>query len=156
MTVDPEVHARTRRSSGLRIPAVPSRARYTTLAYFEAVERNRYLEQPWMFEHFRFSRTRGRKGARGWARPRDGPGPVWQSGRGMLWVDITDRHLELTQRNFDLRGLKVTLRKSDATQIDYADASFDLVYAFGVCTTSLSPSSCSGRFGECSGRAGNA
>jgi ubiquinone/menaquinone biosynthesis C-methylase UbiE len=105
----------------------------TTLAYFEDVERSRYLEQPWMLEHFGFQNCNGKKVLE--VGPGQGTDLVQfgRAGAECYGVDITDRHLNLTQRNFDLRGLKVTLRKSDATRLAFPDAYFDLVYSFGVC-----------------------
>ena len=47
-------------------------------------------------------------------------------------MDITDNHLALTKRNFELREKDVDLRKADATQLPFQDGYFDCVYSFGV------------------------
>jgi SAM-dependent methyltransferase len=105
----------------------------TTLEYFEAVERQRYLEQPWMYEHFGFSRYAGKRVLEIGTGHGTDLVQFGLAGAACHGVDITDKHLTLTQRNFDLRGLEVTLRKSDATDTGFPDAHFDLVYSFGVC-----------------------
>ena len=69
-------------------------------------------------------------------RDRSGAGhrsrPVRQSRRNLLRHRLTERHLEAAARNFEARGLPVVLKKCDATQIDFGDGYFDLVYSFGV------------------------
>jgi ubiquinone/menaquinone biosynthesis C-methylase UbiE len=104
-----------------------------TVEYFEAVERNRYFEQPWMLQHFRFPDYAGRRVLEVGTGHGTDLIQFGKAGAECFGVDITDRHLELTRRNFELRGLGVTLRKCDATRIDFPDRSFDVVYSFGVC-----------------------
>lgn len=103
-----------------------------TLEYFLEVERLRYQAQPWQRSLFAFERFAGQRvleigvGL--------GTDLAQFAGAGALChgVDITDRHLELTARNFALRGLRVDLKRCDATRIEHPDASFDVVYSFGV------------------------
>ena len=47
-------------------------------------------------------------------------------------LDITDIHLQLTQKNFELEGFEVDLHKADAISLPFHDNYFDCVYSFGV------------------------
>jgi ubiquinone/menaquinone biosynthesis C-methylase UbiE len=104
----------------------------TTLEYFLDVERRRYEEQPWQRERFGFERYSGERVLEIGVGLGTDLVQFAKAGALCHGVDITDRHLELTARNFALRGLRVELRKGDATRIDHPDASFDVVYSFGV------------------------
>lgn len=101
-------------------------------AFFERVEAERYRDQYWMRETFDYSSFGG--------------GRVLEIGVGLgtdlkqfarhgaqcSGVDITDTHLELTRRNFELEGFAIDLRKADATRLPFPDGHFDCVYSFGV------------------------
>lgn len=100
--------------------------------FFERVEAERYRDQDWMRATFDYSSFAG--------------GRVLEIGVGLgtdlkqfarggaecFGVDITDTHLELTRRNFELEGLPIELHKADATRLPFPDAYFDCVYSFGV------------------------
>jgi ubiquinone/menaquinone biosynthesis C-methylase UbiE len=47
-------------------------------------------------------------------------------------VDITDMHLRLTQKNFEMEGFEADLYKADASTLPFYDNYFDCVYSFGV------------------------
>lgn len=110
--------------------AVPTEA--YDRGFFERVETERYRDQYWQRETFDYTSYRG--------------GRVLEIGTGLgtdlkqfaragarcFGVDITDMHLELTRRNFELEGLPVDLRKADATRLPFPDGYFDCVYSFGV------------------------
>ena len=100
--------------------------------FFDQVEAERYREQYWQREFFDYLSFKG--------------GRVLEIGVGLgtdlkqfarggaqcFGVDITDKHLELTRRNFELEGIPVDLRKADATRLPFPDGYFDCVYSFGV------------------------
>jgi ubiquinone/menaquinone biosynthesis C-methylase UbiE len=100
--------------------------------FFSRVEAERYRQQYWQKDFFDYASCSG--------------GRVLEIGVGLgtdlkqfarhgascHGVDITDRHLQLARRNFELEGYPVELRKSDATSIDFPDGYFDCVYSFGV------------------------
>jgi ubiquinone/menaquinone biosynthesis C-methylase UbiE len=100
--------------------------------YFETVAQTRYREHPWMREYYAYDTF----GERNILEIGVGQGidlvSFAKAGAHCCGVDITDKHLELTQRNFALRGLAVRLYKADATKLPFPDNSFDCVYSMGV------------------------
>jgi len=100
--------------------------------YFARVEADRYSRQPWQKGYFRFDQFPGKKVLEiGIGQGSD----LLQFGRAGAechGVDITDNHIQLTKKNFELNGIPVDIRKSDATALPFPDATFDCVYSFGV------------------------
>jgi ubiquinone/menaquinone biosynthesis C-methylase UbiE len=103
-----------------------------TLAYFEDVEKERYRQQYWQLDHFNYKGFKNKKVLEiGVGHGTD----ILQFAKGgaiCYGIDITDKHIELVQTNFRLRGYELTVKKSDATKIDFPDNYFDCVYSFGV------------------------
>jgi SAM-dependent methyltransferase len=54
------------------------------------------------------------------------------AGADYTGVDLTEAAIELAQKRFELFNLPGTFRTADAENLDFADASFDLVYSHGV------------------------
>lgn len=52
--------------------------------------------------------------------------------RSLTGVDLTDRAIEFTREHLALQGLHSNLRQADAENLPFEDASFDLVYSWGV------------------------
>ena len=50
----------------------------------------------------------------------------------MTALDLSREHLRLTQRHLELEGLSTTAVHGDMERMPFADASFDVVYSFGV------------------------
>ena len=102
------------------------------LSYFEEVERFRYKEQDWMHDFFKYENFSGKKVLEiGVGQGTD----LWQfakNGAKCFGLDITEKHLELTEENFKVRGGKVSLKECDAKKINFLDNTFDCVYSFGV------------------------
>ena len=103
-----------------------------SLEYFLAVERGRYAQQPWQRACVRFEEYTGKRFLEIGVGHGTDLVQFAKAGAACHGIDITDRHLELTARNFALRGLPVALKQCDAARIEYPDAYFDLVYSFGV------------------------
>jgi SAM-dependent methyltransferase len=103
-----------------------------TLEYFLEVERARYESQLWQRPLFRFERYGGQRVLEIGVGLGTDLVQFGRAGAACHGVDITDRHLEMTARNFALRGLAVDLKRCDATRIEHPEASFDVVYSFGV------------------------
>ena len=104
----------------------------SSLAYFTEVERSRYAHQPWQKKVIGFDRYRDRNVLEIGVGLGTDLAQFAKAGAICHAIDITERHLEAAARNFEARGLPVVLKKCDATQIDFADGYFDLVYSFGV------------------------
>jgi ubiquinone/menaquinone biosynthesis C-methylase UbiE len=103
-----------------------------TLDYFLRVERVRYEQQPWQRGRFRFAQYAGQRVLEVGVGLGTDLVQFAKAGAVCHGIDITDRHLGMTARNFALRGLEVELKKGDATRVDYPDGFFDVVYSFGV------------------------
>jgi ubiquinone/menaquinone biosynthesis C-methylase UbiE len=104
----------------------------TELSYFLSVESERYRQQPWQKDYFRFDRFSGKRVLEIGVGHGTDLVQFGRAGTECHGIDITERHLLLAQRNFALRGLSVVLTKCDATAISYPDSYFDAVYSFGV------------------------
>lgn len=103
-----------------------------TLAYFRAVEEARYKEQPWMSTYFNFNQFADKKVLEIGVGQGTDLVQFGRVGAKVYGIDITENHLNLTKKNFELRDLSVELRESDATQLPFGDNFFDCVYSFGV------------------------
>jgi SAM-dependent methyltransferase len=104
-----------------------------TPEFFAAADIDRYQRaQPWMDEAINFAAYANRQ--------------VLEVGHGMCGdlmrfaragasvsgIDLTPRHHQLAAQRFALAGIPVDLRLGDAEAMPFDDASFDLVYSFGV------------------------
>ena len=103
-----------------------------SLEYFNKVEEERYKDQSWMHDYFDFAHFTDKKVLEVGIGHGTDLLQFAKYGAHCHGIDITDKHLELTDRNFSLRNYPVTLKKCDATQIDYPSDTFDCVYSFGV------------------------
>ena len=104
-----------------------------TLAFYERVNQNRYEEYaPWMKGVMEFSHFRERKILEiGFGMGTD----LFQfasNGAEVYGIDLSPKHLEITQRRFELYGLNANLQLADAENMPFDDNSFDGVYSFGV------------------------
>ncbi|HWR02668.1 MAG TPA: methyltransferase domain-containing protein [Humidesulfovibrio sp.] len=105
---------------------------FNSLKYFLDVERARYAEQDWMHAVVPFDAFAGKHVLEIGVGHGTDLLQFAKHGAHCHGIDITDRHMELTKRNFSLRGFEVDIRRSDATAICHPDESFDCVYSFGV------------------------
>lgn len=98
-----------------------------------AQEATRYALEPYIFDHAKFDEGNDKDvlevgvgmGADHlqWARAHP---------RSLTGVDLTPRAIEITSRRFRLEGFQSDLRVADAESLPFADASFDIVYSWGV------------------------
>lgn len=102
------------------------------LNYFLAVEKDRYTQQPWAHDYFKYDMFAGKKVLEIGVGQGTDLIQFARAGAICYGVDITDNHLNLTQRNFDLQQQIVTLQKADACNLPFEDNYFDCVYSFGV------------------------
>lgn len=100
--------------------------------FFVQLERERYEMEPYIRDFARFERGRGQKvlevgvGAAtdfvNWAR----------AGAELTGIDLTHEAVTLAQERLALEGLKATVQQGDAEHLPFADATFDIVYSWGV------------------------
>ncbi len=103
------------------------------LAFFEAVERNRYeAYAPWMRKFVNFSTYGGKRLLEVGVGLGTDLVQFAKAGADVAGIDITQRHLELAARNFEVRGLHADLQYAAAAAIPFENDSFDVVYSFGV------------------------
>jgi ubiquinone/menaquinone biosynthesis C-methylase UbiE len=100
--------------------------------FFREVERFRYETQPFMNRIVGFDRFGGKKLLEvGCGLGTD----LLQFAKGgalVTGVDLTPQSIELVKRRFALEELQVDARVSDAENLPFDDATFDVVYSFGV------------------------
>jgi SAM-dependent methyltransferase len=103
------------------------------LAYFEAVERDRYeTYAPWMTKFVDFGSYAGRKVLEVGVGQGTDLVQFAKGGANVFGIDITQRHLDLAARNLEVRGLHGDLRHATAAAIPFENDCFDVVYSFGV------------------------
>jgi ubiquinone/menaquinone biosynthesis C-methylase UbiE len=100
--------------------------------FFEEVERFRYETQPFMKKIAGFDQFAGKKLLEvGCGLGTD----LLQFAKGgalVTGVDITPHSIELVKKRFELEGMAVDARVSDAENLPFENNSFDVVYSFGV------------------------
>lgn len=107
-------------------------------AWFDSIERSRYLDEPFIYDVAQFSRHKGRRvleigvGA--------GTDHLQFARAGALChgVDLTQAAIDITSRRLELHGLR-SLRRVDAEELPFDDDAFDLVYSWGVIHHSEKP-----------------
>jgi ubiquinone/menaquinone biosynthesis C-methylase UbiE len=105
----------------------------SSLAYFEAVEHDRYENYaPWMRKYVNFGSYAGKKVLEVGVGQGTDLVQFAKAGAETSGIDITRRHLDLAARNFEVRGLRSQLRHASAAAIPFENDSFDVVYSFGV------------------------
>jgi SAM-dependent methyltransferase len=102
-------------------------------AFFRSVEEHRYeVYAPWLKEAVGFQYFAGHRLLE------IGPGlgtdhaQFARAGARTYAIDLTKTHLQLTRQRFALEQLKTRLARADAESLPFAEASFDVVYSFGV------------------------
>lgn len=101
--------------------------------YFEAIERERYVEYaPWIERTIGFDSYAGKRLLEvGFGTGTD----LLQFARGgakVTGIDLTPRSIEIARRRFEVHGQKGEFTIGDAENLSFPDASFDVVYSFGV------------------------
>jgi SAM-dependent methyltransferase len=103
-----------------------------TREFFERVETHRYGKEWHIPEAAGFKSARGLRVLEiGCGLGTDGA-QFAQAGADYTGIDLTEAAVQLARRRFELFDLKGTFRTADAENLDFDDASFDLVYSHGV------------------------
>jgi len=102
------------------------------MAFFRDLEAERYRLEPYIPPFAQFEQGRGKRvlevgiGAGtdfvNWVR----------AGAIATGIDLTERAVDLTRERLALEGLTADLQVADAEALPFPDASFDLVYSYGV------------------------
>ena len=109
-----------------------SDAEMGTPEFFERVAEHRYTKEWHIPDAAAFAGARGLRVLEiGCGLGTDGA-QFAKSGADYTGVDLTDAAIELAGRNFELNHLHGEFRVADAENLDFADESFDVVYAHGV------------------------
>ena len=119
------------RTCGTGKPVTQDAPAYTR-DWYERIEEHRYRQEPFIHAVAQFTRHHGKKlleigvGAGTdhlqWAR----------AGAECFGVDLTDSAITVTGRRLALYGLESKLQRLDAETLPFPDASFDVVYSWGV------------------------
>jgi ubiquinone/menaquinone biosynthesis C-methylase UbiE len=103
-----------------------------THLFYERVEEHRYTKEWHIPLAADFAATQGKRVLEvGCGLGTDGA-QFAKAGAIYTGVDLTDAAIELARRRFELFDLPGTFRTADAENLDFADASFDVVYSHGV------------------------
>lgn len=109
-----------------------SDAEIGTPEFFERVEAHRYEKEWHIPTAADFQNTRGLRVLEiGCGMGTDGA-QFAKAGANYTGIDLTDAAVELARKRFQVSGLKGEFRVADAERLDFAEASFDLVYSHGV------------------------
>jgi 2-polyprenyl-3-methyl-5-hydroxy-6-metoxy-1,4-benzoquinol methylase len=109
-----------------------SDAEMGTREFFDRVEAHRYSKEWHIPIAADFSSTRGLKVLEiGCGLGTDGA-QFAKAGADYTGIDLTEASIELARQRFELSGLKGEFRVADAEQLDFGDATFDVVYSHGV------------------------
>jgi ubiquinone/menaquinone biosynthesis C-methylase UbiE len=100
--------------------------------FYELVEEHRYQKEWHIPEAADFASTRGLRVLEiGCGLGTDGA-QFAKAGADYTGVDLTEAAIKLARKRFELFDLSGEFRTADAENLDFADESFDLVYAHGV------------------------
>lgn len=101
-------------------------------AFFEQVEAERYRLEPFIPSFAEFERWRGKRVLEIGV----GLGTDFvrfaRAGALVTGIDLTEAAAALVRRRLELEGLEGDVRAADAEALPFPDASFDLVYSWGV------------------------
>ena len=100
--------------------------------FFDEVERFRYETQPFMSRIIGFDQFPGKKLLEVGCGLGTDLLQFARGGASVTGVDLTLQSIELVKKRFELDGLSVDARVSDAEHLPFPDNSFDVVYSFGV------------------------
>jgi SAM-dependent methyltransferase len=101
-------------------------------AGYEAQARIRYELEPFIRELARFSEARGKRVLEVGVGLGADHQQFAEAGSVLSGIDLTERAVEYTKRRLEAFGLRSDLGTGDAENLAFPDASFDIVYSWGV------------------------
>jgi ubiquinone/menaquinone biosynthesis C-methylase UbiE len=104
-----------------------------TKEFYQKIDQNRYQEYaPWMKQAMKFEQFQNQHVLEiGFGMGTD-LFSFASSGATVSGVDLSPQHLEIATQRFNLYGLKANLQLADTESLPFGDATFDVVYSFGV------------------------
>jgi ubiquinone/menaquinone biosynthesis C-methylase UbiE len=103
-----------------------------TREYFDQIERRRYELEPFIHRFARFGETRGQRVLEIGVGLGTDHIQFARAGADLTGVDLTSKGIELVGRRLAIESLESDLQVADAERLPFADASFDVVYSWGV------------------------
>lgn len=103
-----------------------------TAEFYEQMERERYALEPFIRGFAQFERWRERDVLEVGVGAGTDFVQFARNGARLSGIDLTDAAVELVQKRLALEHLEADVRVGDAEELPFADASFDLVYSWGV------------------------
>jgi ubiquinone/menaquinone biosynthesis C-methylase UbiE len=103
-----------------------------TREYFDQIERRRYELEPFIHRFARFGETRAQRVLEIGVGLGTDHVQFARAGADLTGVDLTPKGVELVGRRLALEGLESDLQVADAERLPFEDASFDVVYSWGV------------------------
>lgn len=107
--------------------------------WFDEVERFRYQVEPFIHAVAQFTRHRGKRVLEVGVGAGTDHAQWAKAGCECYGVDLTDAAIETTRARLALDGLHSNLQRLDAETLPFPDASFDVVYSWGVIHHSEQP-----------------
>jgi SAM-dependent methyltransferase len=100
--------------------------------FFAEVERTRFELEPFIHDFAEFPRWAGRDVLEVGVGLGTDFVQFARAGANLVGIDLTEAAVQLVRRRLDLEGLRGEVRTGDAEALPFDDASFDLVYSWGV------------------------
>src|SRR5581483_11122078 len=112
--------------------ASTSAAPFGSPEFFAEVERERYRLEPYVHEFAEFERWSGKRVLEVGVGLGTDFVQFVRAGADATGVDLTETAVDAVRRRLTQEGLRAELLVADAEALPFADASFDLVYSYGV------------------------
>src|SRR5438093_4517272 len=101
-------------------------------AFYDELEATRYRLEPFIPSFAEFDRWRGKDVLEVGVGAGSDFVRFVRAGARMTGVDLTEAAVDHVRRRLELEALAADLQVADAEALPFADASFDLVYSWGV------------------------
>jgi ubiquinone/menaquinone biosynthesis C-methylase UbiE len=103
-----------------------------TSEYYDQIEARMYELEPFIKRYAQFESTAGQSVLEVGVGLGTDHVQFARAGADLHGVDLTDRSIGLVMRRLELEGLRSRLQVADAESLPFPDASFDVVYSWGV------------------------